>query len=78
MIFKMSFADILLKKQLIFMDPTLIIYKVDGKSLLIMKVITSLIKNKNLLYIYLFECNVKKKTSMLWPSQNFLLYKCST
>ena len=33
---------------------------------------------KHLLYVACTVDQKKEKTSMLWPSQNFLLYKCST
>jgi len=54
--------DILLKNQLIFIDPALKICTLDGKRL-ITRMITSLIKNKNLLKIYLFEFNIRKRLS---------------
>jgi len=59
MISKMPSPDILLKNQLIFIDPALKICALDGKRLMITRVITSLIKNKNLLKIYLFEFNIR-------------------
>ena len=48
------------KNQLIFIGLALKICTLDGKRLLITWVIPSLIKNKNLLKIYLFEFNIKK------------------
>jgi len=61
MISKMPSPDILLKNQLIFIDPALKICTQDGKRLMITRVITSLIKNKNLLKIYLFKFNIRKR-----------------
>jgi len=45
---KMPSPDILLKNQLIFIDPALKICTLDDNRLRITRVITSLIKNKNL------------------------------
>ena len=59
--------DILLKNLLIFIDPALNIYTLDGKRLLITRVITSLIKNKILLKIDLFQINVKNDTTSRSP-----------
>lgn len=55
----MPSPNILLKNQLIFIDPALKICTIDGKNFLIKRVITSLIKNKNKLKIYMFKSNVK-------------------
>ena len=61
LISKMPSPDILLKNQLIFIDPALKICALDGKRLLITRVIISLIKNKNKLKINLLEFNVEKR-----------------
>lgn len=49
LISKMLSLDILLDNKLIFIDPALKFCKLDGKRLLIARVITSFIKSKNLL-----------------------------
>lgn len=69
MIFKVPV--ILLKNQLIFIDLALKICTLDGKRLLIMRVIILLIKNKNFLKIYLFEFNVKKTILFSGPPDTF-------
>lgn len=56
-----TYLGILLKNQLIFNDQALKIYTLDDKRLLIMEVIISLIKNKDLLKIYVFAFNVQKR-----------------
>ena len=58
---KMQSPGILLKKQLTFVNPAWKFYTLDDKRLLIMRVITSLFKNKSLLKILFFKFNVKKK-----------------
>lgn len=52
---------ILFNNQLIFIGPAFKICKLDRKRWLIKNLLTSLIKNENLLKIYLFEFNVEKR-----------------
>lgn len=56
-----TYLGILLKNQLIFNDQALKIYTLDDKRLVIMEVIISLIKTKDLLKIYVFAFNVQKR-----------------
>lgn len=61
MMSKMPSPDILPKNLLIFIDSALKIYTLDGKRLLITRMIISLSKNKNKLKSSSFKLNVKKR-----------------
>lgn len=55
------------KDMLTFTDPVLKICTLDGQSLLIKILVTSLIKNYNFVKVYLFEFNVETRHYFLVP-----------